>query len=437
MAVFETVMRSDLKKPIRVVQLTGNLFSADNGGNKITVEVVDNGSPASISGGVTGYVIREDNSTVVITGSLSSNRASIVLPASAYAVVGKVSIVVKVGETTVGACTAYVYRTTTDVIVDPGHVVPTLAELLAKIADCQSATTAANNAANLANTKANLADQKATAANNAASAANTAAGKIDNMTVAASGLAPGSAPTANISEVSGHKHILFGIPKGDKGDPGKDFRIRRTFASVAQMEAYDASQDQSEYKVLEFDYVMIDTGSVDDVDTGKLYCYEPEEQDVWHYIGDLSGAQGIKGETGNGISSIQLNQDYTLTISYTSGSSFTTTSIRGEKGEQGDRGQQGFQGIQGIQGPRGETGATGAQGPAGPTGATGPQGPQGIQGEQGTSGIVVSGSNLFSLVMEPNGDLYVVYEDGDDPPDFEYDSQTGNIYWVYEESEGA
>ena len=253
------------------------------------------------------------------------------------------------------------------------------------------------------------------------------------MTVAASGLTAGSAPTANISEVSGHKHILFGIPKGDKGDPGKDFRIRRTFASVAQMEAYDPSQDQSEYKVLEFDYVMIDTGSVNDVDTGKLYCYEPEEETVWHYIGDLSGAQGIKGETGNGISSIQLNQDYTLTITFTNGNSITTVSIRGEKGEQGERGPQG---IQGIQGPMGATGATGAQGPVGPTGATGPQGPQGIQGEQGTSGIVVSGSNLFSLVMEPNGDLYVVYEDGDDPPDFEYDSQTGNIYWVYEESEG-
>lgn len=147
MAVFETVLRSDLKKPIRVVQLTGNLFSADNGGNKITVEVVDNGSPASISGGVTGYVIREDNSTVVIIGSLSSNMASIVLPASAYAVVGKVSIVVKVGETTVGACTAYVYRTTTDTIVDPGSVIPDISELLALIGECEDAATAASTAA--------------------------------------------------------------------------------------------------------------------------------------------------------------------------------------------------------------------------------------------------------------------------------------------------
>ena len=40
------------------------------------------------------------------------------------------------------------------------------------------------------------------------------------MTVAASGLAAGASPTAQISEVSGHKHIAFGIPKGDTGSSG-------------------------------------------------------------------------------------------------------------------------------------------------------------------------------------------------------------------------
>ena len=62
MAIFETVLQSDLKKPVQVKQLTGNLFSADNGGNKITVEVFDNGSAATLSGGVTGYIIRHRDS---------------------------------------------------------------------------------------------------------------------------------------------------------------------------------------------------------------------------------------------------------------------------------------------------------------------------------------------------------------------------------------
>ncbi|MBO4793609.1 MAG: collagen-like protein [Deltaproteobacteria bacterium] len=50
--------------------------------------------------------------------------------------------------------------------------------------------------------------------------AEAAAGAIDDLTVAASGLAAGANPTATVSEVSGHKHIAFGIPAGAKGDTG-------------------------------------------------------------------------------------------------------------------------------------------------------------------------------------------------------------------------
>ena len=49
---------------------------------------------------------------------------------------------------------------------------------------------------------------------------NNASAKIDNMTVAASGLPAGSTPTATISEVNGHKHIAFGLVQGNKGDKG-------------------------------------------------------------------------------------------------------------------------------------------------------------------------------------------------------------------------
>ncbi len=52
----------------------------------------------------------------------------------------------------------------------------------------------------------------------------------------------------------------------------------------------------------------------------------------------------LKGDTGNGISSISLNPDYTLTITTTDGDSTTVGPIRGE------------QGIQGIQGVKGDTG---------------------------------------------------------------------------------
>ena len=46
---------------------------------------------------------------------------------------------------------------------------------------------------------------------------------------------------------------------------------------------------------------------------------------------------GAKGDTGNGISSAILNDDYTLTLTFTDGTTYTTPSIRGEKGDKGDK----------------------------------------------------------------------------------------------------
>lgn len=50
----------------------------------------------------------------------------------------------------------------------------------------------------------------------------------------------------------------------------------------------------------------------------------------------MDGTDGGTGATGNGISSVVLNSDYTLTINYTNGTSTTTTSIRGESGRDAD-----------------------------------------------------------------------------------------------------
>ena len=55
----------------------------------------------------------------------------------------------------------------------------------------------------------------------------------------------------------------------------------------------------------------------------------------------LDGEKGDKGDiglTGNGISSAVLNQDYTLTITFTDGTSYTTPSIRGAQGATGQDG---------------------------------------------------------------------------------------------------
>ena len=148
--------------------------------------------------------------------------------------------------------------------------------------------------------------------------------EIDNMTIDAVALAPYSPPTATITEVSGHKHILLGLT------PGDPFVIAKTFASIAEMEAYTGT----DIRVGQF---VVIASNEEDPDNAKMFV---KTSNSWSFITDLSGAQGIQGPrgfTGNGISSAVLNPDYTLTIYYTDGDSYTTQeSIRGVKGETGN-----------------------------------------------------------------------------------------------------
>lgn len=60
------------------------------------------------------------------------------------------------------------------------------------------------------------------------------------------------------------------------------------------------------------------------------------------------GANGADGDDGVGIASVVLNQDYTLTITLTNGTSYTTTSIRGEIGPQGPSGDDGYSPIASV-----------------------------------------------------------------------------------------
>ena len=120
--------------------------------------------------------------------------------------------------------------------------------------------------------------------------------------------------------------------QGLKGDPGEPFNIAKIYKSVSAMNAGYSTDGVSVGS-----FVMIDTGSVDDVDTGKLYC---KNSSAYTYIVDLSGARGIQGP----------------------------------KGDKGDQGIQGPQGIQGVKGDKGDTGATGPQGPKGERGVQGPAG---------------------------------------------------------------
>lgn len=73
-------------------------------------------------------------------------------------------------------------------------------------------------------------------------------------------------------------------PQGAKGDP---FTIAKTYQSVAAMNAGFATDT-----VKEGQFVMIDTGNVNDADNAKLYV---KGKTAYSYITDLSGAPGTRG----------------------------------------------------------------------------------------------------------------------------------------------
>lgn len=60
------------------------------------------------------------------------------------------------------------------------------------------------------------------------------------------------------------------------------------------------------------------------------------------------GADGSDGEDGNGIKSAVLNADYTLTLTFDDGTTYTTPSIRGATGAAGKDGSNGSNGSDGV-----------------------------------------------------------------------------------------
>lgn len=165
---------------------------------------------------------------------------------------------------------------------------------------------------------------------------------------------------------------------------GDAFTIVKTYSSVQAME-----DDYNNPEVKKGQFVMIDTGNVENEEDSRLYLKGNTE---WKFISDLSGAQGIQG-----LSAYQVavqhgfegtEDEWLISLKGEKGETGPKgdKGDTGEKGATGERGPQGLQGERGLQGVQGEKGEQGIQGPVGPKGEQGEQGIQGIQGPQGEPG---------------------------------------------------
>ena len=278
----EFTRKIDVDAEILMTPLRTLYASGDKNAHTFELSLYRNKEPLEINGaGVIGYFIRADGYTVPVDGTASGSVAKVTLSESCYAVVGQFNLIIKV---TIGSerkavfwGNGYVTRSQTDAIIDPSQTIPSLDELLAQIAATEAAAKAANQAASAANSAAtsaaqaaSAADANALAANSAAnaataaaSAASAAATKINDMTITATGLAAGAAPTAELTEVDGHYNIVLGLPKGDKGDTGATPQITVQVKTGEPGTAASVKQTgTAEAPVIELTIPRGDTGSL-------------------------------------------------------------------------------------------------------------------------------------------------------------------------------
>lgn len=130
--------------------------------------------------------------------------------------------------------------------------------------------------------------------------------------------------------------------KGQKGDTGEPFTISKTYPSV---EAMNADFDNMEVG----DYVMI-ASSVNDEDNAKLYVKTDTE---WVFITDFSGAIGIQGEPGVGITTVTSGQSIQQ-----DGNTVTPITVNKTDGTQQTFNVSAKNGIDGINGTDGNDGVT-------------------------------------------------------------------------------
>lgn len=218
--------------------------------------------------------------------------------------------------------------------------------------DADEATRLANIAASSALENAALANEKAGLANSAAILAGQRAGEAEVAAQAAN-------ETAQHPTYIGADHYVYtwnpntkAYGKTDTYCKGDAFSVSKVYASVAAMNADFAGLDT---KV--GDFVLIETGNVEDPDNSKLYVKTSTE---WAYLTDLSGAIGFTGKTpqlsigavttGAAGSSAQVsisengvdasgNPKFNLNFAIPQGAKGDT----GNKGETGETGKSAFQ----------------------------------------------------------------------------------------------
>ena len=290
------------------IGMTGmpSLFAmGDKLAHVLRVRVKAGGEPVDLTGWtVTASVVRQDQATVMMAGRTVGDAAEVTLEAPCYSQSGGFTLSVAIGREqqliTIFCGRGDVTRTRTDSLVDPGHTIPSVDEIIAQYGLMKTAVQNTDAAAKRADD----------AASGAQKIANDVQKKLDNGEfVGATG------PQGEKGEPGAQG------PRGEKGDTGERGPQGETGATGPQ-------GPQGE--------------------TGAIGPQGPRGET------GATGPQGPKGKDGE-VTFESLTDEQKASLRGEPGA-------KGEKGEKGDSGAKGEKGEKGDPGAKGEKGEKGDPG---------------------------------------------------------------------------
>lgn len=174
--------------------------------------------------------------------------------------------------------------------------------------------------------------------------------------------------------------VQFTVPQGDAGQPGADGADG--VSPVVSVSAITGGH--------------------------RITITDAKGTETFDVMDGEDGSPGSNGKNGNGIKSAVLNADYTLTLTFDDGTSYTTPSIRGATGAAGKDGVDGQDGYTPVKGVDYFDGVNGKDGADGYTPVKGKDYFDGEAGKDGTSVTVKS----VSTSTADGGNNVVTFSDG-------------------------
>lgn len=293
---------ADILAGIGMTAMPSLFAMGDKLAHVLRVRVKAGGEPVDLTGWtVTASVVRQDQATVMMAGRVVGDAAEVTLEAPCYSQSGGFTLSVAIGREqqliTIFCGRGDVTRTRTDSLVDPGHTIPSVDEIIAQYGLMKTAVQNTDAAAKRADD----------AASSAQKVANDVQKKLDNGEfVGAQG------PKGEKGDIGAQG------PRGEKGDTGERGPQGETGATGER-------GPQGE--------------------TGATGPQGPRGET------GATGPQGPKGKDGE-VTFESLTDEQKASLRGEPGAQ----GEKGEKGEPGAQGEKGEKGDPGAQGPKGESG---------------------------------------------------------------------------------